>query len=61
VTRIPEHRPNEPAATTGLYREVNVFGTPTGKAVRAQCGERLPLGPHGFGWQLVAAGLDDEI
>lgn len=58
--RLSEHRSGEPAVTTGFYREVNVFGTPTGKTVRAERGERLPPGPFGFGWQLVDAGPDDE-
>ena len=50
---MPEHQPGEPASATGLYREVNVFGSPTGRIVRAERGERLPLAPRGFGWRLT--------
>jgi hypothetical protein len=32
------HRPGEPASTTGHFDEVNVFGTPTGRTVRARRG-----------------------
>ena len=31
---MPEHQPGEPASATGLYHEVNVFGSPTGRIVR---------------------------
>src|SRR5215217_3203861 len=36
TTPMPEYRPGEPASATGLYHEVNVFGTPTGRTVRAE-------------------------
>lgn len=49
----PEHRPGDPAPAAGLYHEVNIFGTPTGKSVRVQRGEPLPPGPLGFGWRLA--------
>jgi hypothetical protein len=48
-----EHRPGELASATGLYHEVNVFGTRTGRTVRAERGERLPGAPLGFRWQLI--------
>lgn len=50
-----EHRAGEFAAVTGFYREVNVVGTPTGRSVWVEQGERLPAAPRGFGWQLVQA------
>ena len=54
-----EHRPGEPASATGLYHEVNVFGTRTGRTVRAERGERLPSAPRGFGWRRVEKEPDD--
>jgi hypothetical protein len=53
VTRILEHRPDERASASGLYHEINIFGTPTGRSVSAECGERLPHGPFGFGWRFT--------
>ena len=57
---MPEHLPGEPASATGLYHEVNVFGSPTGRTVRAERGERLPLAPRGFGWRLTENEPDDS-
>ena len=57
---MPEHRSGEPASATGLYHEVNVFGSPTGRSVRAERGERLPSAPRGFGWRLTEDGPDED-
>ena len=57
---MPEHRPGEPAFATGLYHEVNVFGTRTGRTVRAERGERLPRAPRGFGWHLIKQAPDED-
>jgi hypothetical protein len=57
---MPEHRPGEPASATGLYHEVNVFGSPTGRSVRAERGEWLPLAPRGFGWRLTEDAPDED-
>ena len=57
---MSEHRPGEPASATGLYHEVNVFGTRTGRTVRAERGERLPYAPRGFGWLLTESAPDDD-
>jgi hypothetical protein len=53
VTRMLEHRPGERASASGLYHEINIFGTPTGRSVSAERGEQLPHGPLGFGWRLA--------
>jgi hypothetical protein len=50
-----EHLPGEPARHTGLYDELNVFGTHTGRTTKAQLGERLPVNPRGFTWRYVPA------
>lgn len=47
----PEHRPGDPVPTPGVYHELNVFGTPTGRAVLVAHGELLPQAPHGFRWR----------
>jgi hypothetical protein len=47
-------------SATGLYHEVNVFGTRTGRTVRAERGERLPGAPLGFGWRLTEKAPDDD-
>ena len=36
-----------------------MFGSPTGRIVRAERGERLPLAPRGFGWRLTKHAPDD--
>lgn len=51
MPRRPEHRPGDPAPASGLYHEVNIFGTPTGRSVRLGHGEPLPQAPRGFGWR----------
>lgn len=50
MARGTEHRPGDPAPAPGLYHEVNVFGTRTGRSVRVSHGEPLPQAPRGFGW-----------
>jgi hypothetical protein len=53
VTWMLEHRPGERASASGLYHEINIFGTPTGRSVNAERGEQLPHGPFGFGWRFT--------
>jgi hypothetical protein len=48
-----EHHPGERASASGLYNEINIFGTPTGPSVSAERGEQLPHGPFGFGWRFT--------
>lgn len=59
MTRWTEHRPGDPAPAPGLYHEVNVFGTPTGRSVRVNHGEPLPQAPRGFNWR-AAEDFPDE-
>jgi hypothetical protein len=58
--QIPEQRPGEPARVSGLYQEVNVLGTATGRTVHAARGECLPSAPRGFGWRLVKNTPNDD-
>ena len=46
-----EHPPGTPAPVTGYYRELNIFGTPTGRIEHVPKGEHLPLGPRGYSWR----------
>jgi hypothetical protein len=55
LARMPEHKPGQPASASGLYHEVNIFGTPTGRTERAYHGEPLPRGPRGWGWRPAEA------
>ena len=55
VARMPEHKPGQPSSASGLYHEVNIFGTPTGRTERVDHGDRLPRGPRGWGWRLAEA------
>jgi hypothetical protein len=53
---IPTHtEPGTAAPVTGLYQELNVFGTPTGRQTIAQEGEQLPHAPIMFSWRLKSS------
>ena len=43
-----EHQPDTHVAVSGHYEELNIFGTPTGRAEHVREGERLPHAPRGF-------------
>jgi hypothetical protein len=49
----PVYRPGELAAETGLYHQLDAFGTPTGVAIDALRRAPLPLAPSGFTWRLA--------
>jgi hypothetical protein len=53
LQRTRARRPGAPALYEGFYQELNAFGTPTGRTVRAPQGLQLPAAPHGFTWRLV--------
>ena len=46
-----EHQPGTRAPETGLYEELNIFGSSTGRVEHVREGERLPLAPRGFTWR----------
>lgn len=46
-----EYQPAARAPATGLYEELNIFGSPTGRVEHVQGGERLPQAPRGFSWR----------
>jgi hypothetical protein len=54
------HVPGEPAPKSGVYAEMNVFGSPTGRRVQVQAGQELPKAPREFRWRLVEAAADDD-
>jgi hypothetical protein len=53
MDRRQEHQPGAHAPVTGLYEELNVFGSPTRKVEHVQEGERLPRAPRDFSWRQV--------
>jgi YjzC-like protein len=54
------HVPGDPAPKSGVYAEMNVFGSPTGRRVQLQAGQELPKAPREFHWRLVEAAADDD-
>jgi hypothetical protein len=50
------HHPGEAASMPGIYRQLNIFGSPTGMTVHVGEGEPLPAAPGGFTWQFMASG-----
>lgn len=52
MARGLEHEPGEAASQAGEYHEVNVFGSLTGRRIRARLGDPLPPSPRGFAWRL---------
>jgi hypothetical protein len=50
-----DHLPGQPAASTGRYVELNVFGTPTGNVTHAAEGQPLPVSPRGFTWRRIGS------
>ena len=54
-----EYSPGHPAPASGVFSEVNIFGTPTGEVVHVEVGAPLPAAPIGFRWVIGAAAPDD--
>jgi hypothetical protein len=51
---IPTHtKPRAVAPVVGVYQQLSVFGTPTGRWKSAREGEQLPPGPLMFSWRLM--------
>ena len=46
-----EYRPGEPVPGAGVYEELNVFGSPTGRCAVMAEGEELPAAARGFTWR----------
>ena len=46
-----EYQPLSPAPHTGIFEEVNVFGSATGGAAFVTEGDALPAAPRGFTWR----------
>ena len=46
--------PGASAPASGLYEELNVFGTPTGNTIFVLDGEKLPTSARGFTWRPFA-------
>lgn len=56
-----DHRPGERAPSAGLYRELNVFGSPTGKMALMTEGNQLPDSPRGFTWRRLSEQSATEL
>ena len=49
-----DHVPGEPAPRAGVYEELNVFGTPTGRLAVVAKDEEFPDAARGFTWRPLA-------
>ena len=56
-----EVQPGDEAPTTGVYEQLNVFGTPTGEVVVAAIGEKMPAAARGFAWRKLADQLPADL
>lgn len=56
-----EFQPGAIAPDSGLYEELNVFGTPTGRAVTVTQGETFPALPRGFSWRPLSSLSASEL
>jgi hypothetical protein len=54
IMAVIEHRPGERALMSGVYEELNVFGTPTGKLMFMAAGDQIPAAPRGFLWRSLS-------
>jgi hypothetical protein len=61
VPRPFERDPADNAPVSGRYELLNIFGTPTGEALNASAGERLPGAPLGYSWRLVSVDEPLEV
>ena len=61
MTTDTEHAPGHPAAVTGIYRLLNVFGSATRTYVHVAQGELLPGAPIGHGWRLERDTNEPEL
>ena len=52
MTDRPTHPPGHPAPDTGIYEQINVFGSPTGERAYVLHGHPLPAAPVGHGWAI---------
>lgn len=52
MTDQPTHPPGRPAPVSGIFEQMNIFGSPTGIMVRVPCGHPLPAAPVGHGWAI---------
>lgn len=53
-----ELRPGTLAPVTGLYQQINVFGTPIGAPVAVRASEKLPAAPRNWAWVLTDQDAD---
>lgn len=63
MSRKMEHEPGDPAPVGGIYRLLNVFGTPIAYLICVIQGEPLPPAPIGCRWRLeqIGGSVDDAI
>ena len=55
-----DHAPGSEAPASGVYEQLNIFGTATGITERVAEGERLPLAPQGYSWRMLEREWADE-
>jgi hypothetical protein len=55
----PIHPAGHPAPISGLYEQINIFGSTTGIRIRVSWGNPLPATPIGHGWKVVEEHPDD--
>jgi hypothetical protein len=58
MARHSEHISMGAAPEAGTYKQLNIFGSPTGIRISMQQGETLPPLPEGRSW--VRAGDDED-
>ena len=56
----PDYQQTKTAPETGIYRQMNVLGSPTNVRIRVERGTSLPNGPIGFTWRLEEATVEDQ-
>ena len=49
-----DYQPGEPAPCSGVYEELNVFGSPTGRVAVVAKDEEFPAAGRGFTWRPLA-------
>jgi hypothetical protein len=58
MVRHSEASPMDDPVAAGTYKQLNIFGSPTGIRINLRQGEPLPLVPAGHSWMFV--GDDDD-
>jgi hypothetical protein len=57
MVRHSERGPIDDAPAAGIYKQLNIFGSPTGIRINVRQGQQLLPAPEGHSWMLIG---DDE-